>query len=85
MSTTARIPVTVFYQTARNALGRLACRYADPTGASYPHDHAVCLHDEYALSADLLLRLAATIASGDESAMLELLTHTNDAIKRGKQ
>ena len=78
-----QVTAEAFYRTARSALGRLACAYADPAAVEHPHHHVrECLTDDFAVSADLLLRLAACISSGDEDAMVDLLSHVNDSVQR---
>lgn len=77
----ARIASHEFYATARTALARLACAYADPVDGLHDH-HAECLTDDIARSADLLLFLAATITTGDETAMLDALEQIHTTLKR---
>jgi len=79
-----RVGGGVFYRTASTALGRLACEYADPAGLNHPHDHAVCLHDDAAYAADLLLHLAAALVSGDDDTVLDRITDTRDALDKDR-
>lgn len=76
------IDAQVFVRTATASLARLACRYADPAGLNYEHDHSTCLLDDESLTADLLLRLAVAVAVGDETAMLDRLSELGEWVSQ---
>lgn len=74
---TRKIDPLTFWRVARSTLARLACEYADP--ADRQHDHTVCVRDDASYAADLLLRVAAAAAGGDEGTMLDRLSDLREA------
>lgn len=67
-----------FWKFAVNALGRLACEEADPTNGT--HDHSVCIIDDVSYAADLMLRVAAAAAHGDDDTLLNATMTLRSAV-----
>lgn len=76
-----KIDPALMWRVARTNLGRTACEFMDPTDTG--HDHvAICLRDDAAYAADLLLRVLAPAINGEEDLLLDRVTDLLDAMDR---
>jgi hypothetical protein len=73
-----QVTAALAWRVAQNTLGRMACETGAPNDG---HDHGACVVDDESYAADLMLRITAAAAAGDETRALDRLTDLLSAIR----